>query len=154
MVSHQFSSIVFLLIFSVFTYPVKAQECGEILRTTQLKINDYSVTAELAVSDKEKSCGLSFRDFLAKDHGMLFVYFKDRFLTFWMKDTRIPLSIAFLDAEGVILNILDMEPMNTAPRYRSSGSARYALEMTTNWFSEHQVKAGDQVQFQVFESTN
>lgn len=122
------------------------QACGELPNTSQIKINHYPVTVELAVREEEKTCGLSFRDSLSKDHGMLFVYAKDRMMTFWMKDTHIPLSIAFLDGKGVILNILEMEPMDRMARYRSVEPARYALEMSANWFVEHHITAGDRIE--------
>ena len=108
-----------LLSLGLLTVSNATGACGQLPRTTQIKINHYPVTVELAVSQKEKVCGLSFRDVLSKDHGMLFVYSNDRLMTFWMKDTRIPLSIAFLDADGVILNILEMNAMDSFARYHS-----------------------------------
>ncbi|MGH8551315.1 MAG: DUF192 domain-containing protein [Methylococcales bacterium] len=119
--------------------------CGQIDRIAVIEINEYPVTVELALSEEEQACGLSFRDSLAADHGMLFVFPTDRIMTFWMKDTRIPLSIAFLETSGTILNILEMNPMDTTARYRSSAPARYALEMPAAWFAEHRIKPGDRV---------
>ena len=103
------------------------------------------VIVELAVREEEKTCGLSFRDELPVDHGMLFVYASDRILRFWMKDTRMPLSIAFLESSGKILNILEMKPMDTGNIYRSTAPARYALEMPAKWFVDHRIQAGDRV---------
>jgi uncharacterized membrane protein (UPF0127 family) len=119
--------------------------CGPIDRIARIQINEVPVTVELALSEDERACGLSFRDSLADDHGMLFVFPGDRIMTFWMKDTRIPLSIAFLTASGTILNILEMKPMDETERYRSSGPARFALEMPAQWFAEHRVKPGDRI---------
>ncbi len=124
-----------------------AQACGTIDRTAQIQINEYRVTVELAFSEQEKSCGLSFRDALPEDHGMLFLFSKEQSLTFWMKDTRIPLSIAFLGENGTILNILEMQPMDSETLYSSAAPARYALEMPANWFADHKVKPGDGVVF-------
>ncbi|MGR9106680.1 MAG: DUF192 domain-containing protein [Gammaproteobacteria bacterium] len=138
------SGLLFLgVMCTVATAP---RACGKIDRTLQIQVNDLPVTVELAVTEQEKTCGLSFRDALADDQGMLFVFSSDRNMTFWMKDTRIPLSIAFLESSGTILNILDMKPMDTTARYHSAGLARYALEMPVGWFAEHHVKTGDQVQ--------
>ena len=122
-----------------------AWACGPVERSAEIQIKEYPVRVELAVTEKEKTCGLSFRDDLPEDRGMLFVYSYDRLMRFWMKDTRIPLSIAFLGADGTILNILEMKPMDTDLIYASSGPARYALEMPAKWFSEHRIKAGDRV---------
>lgn len=129
----------------LFALPARTTACGPIDRTAEIRVNDYRITAEVAVAEHEKNCGLSFRDHLPENHGMLFVYFSDRRMAFWMKDTRIPLSIAFIDRSGVILNVLEMKPMDTNTVYRSSGPARYALEMPAAWFTEHQVNAGDPV---------
>ncbi|MCI0654213.1 MAG: DUF192 domain-containing protein [Methylococcaceae bacterium] len=123
----------------------KVWGCGQIDRVAEIRISDHPVTVEVALSAEEKACGLSFRDALAEDHGMLFVFATDRIMTFWMKDTRIPLSIAFLTASGTILNIFEMKPMDTESRYRSLAPARFALEMPGKWFAEHRVKPGDRV---------
>ena len=127
--------------------PSVAASCGRIDRTARIRINEYAVTVELAVSEQEKTCGLSLRDELPIDHGMLFIYSSDRMLRFWMKDTRMPLSIAFIASTGKILNILEMKPMDTGNIYRSTAPARYALEMPTKWFVDHRVQPGDQVTF-------
>lgn len=119
--------------------------CGSTDRTARIRVDDHPVSVELAITGQEKICGLSFRDALADDHGMLFVYSTDRFMTFWMKDTRIPLSIAFVDAKGVILNIHEMKPMDSRILYRSAAPARYALEMPAKWFADHRAKAGHRV---------
>ncbi|MGH8559087.1 MAG: DUF192 domain-containing protein [Methylococcales bacterium] len=124
-----------------------AQACGIIDRTAQIQVNDYRISVELAISEEEKACGLSFRDTLAEDHGMLFLYSDKQALTFWMKDTRIPLSIAFLEDNGTILNILEMQPMDSKTLYHSAAPARYVLEMPAKWFADHQVKPGDRVVF-------
>jgi uncharacterized protein len=136
-----------LSVLGLFAFATATLACGQIDRIAQIRINDYPVTVELAFSAEEKTCGLSFRDALPEDHGMLFVYASDQMLTFWMKDTRIPLSIAFLEAKGTILNILEMKPMSTRALYRSEAPARYALEMPAKWFAGHQVKPGDRVSF-------
>lgn len=77
---------------------------------------------------------------------MLFVFPRPEPLTFWMKDTYIPLSIAFLDDEGRILNIEQMRPIQTREVYHSSGPSRYALEVNEGWFERHGIRAGDWVE--------
>jgi uncharacterized membrane protein (UPF0127 family) len=75
---------------------------------------------------------------------MLFVFDDLSYQSMWMKNTLIPLSVAFLDGDGVILNILDMEPHTLTPNM-SAGPSRYAIETNKGWFAEHKVKAGDRV---------
>ena len=77
---------------------------------------------------------------------MLFAYAQDQVLGFWMKDTRIPLSIAFMDAGGKILEIHDMDPREPDRRYISGQPARYALEVNRGWFEEHGIKVGDSLE--------
>lgn len=104
---------------------------------------DYELQIELAMNKESRRCGLSFRDQLADDQGMLFVFDQDKILSFWMKDTRMPLSIAFLTAQGKILNIRTMQPMNDTLHHSSTGPARYALEVNQDWFTDHRIRAGD-----------
>ena len=106
----------------------------------------YTLQVELAMDDDSRRCGLSLRNQLANDHGMLFVFEQDQILSFWMKDTRIPLSIAFLTGQGKILNIHTMQPMNDTLRYYSSDLARYALEVNQGWFADHGIQTGDRIQ--------
>jgi uncharacterized membrane protein (UPF0127 family) len=75
---------------------------------------------------------------------MLFIYSEPSYLSMWMKNTLIPLSVAFLDAQGVILNIHDMEPQTEDPHV-SAGPAIYAIEVNKGWFAAKNVKAGDKV---------
>lgn len=123
-----------------------AWACGPLDRKMEIQITGHRVLVELAISEQEKACGLAFRDGLDTDHGMLFVYPNERDLAFWMKDTRIPLSLAFIDSKGAILDIFQMKAMDTEHFYRPSAPARFALEMSENWFLEHRVKPGDRVQ--------
>ena len=85
-----------------------------------------------------------FRKALARNDGMLFVFDEPAYHAMWMKNTLIPLSVAFIDRDGVILNILDMEPQ-TLDSHQAAGPATYAIETNKGWYAEHQVKAGDRV---------
>jgi len=100
---------------------------------------------EIAATPSARACGLSLRDTLPADHGMLFVYRNDWIREFWMKDTFVPLDIAYLGAEGRILEIRQMYPRDAERRYRSSGPARYALETHLGWFQSHGVGVGDMI---------
>ena len=88
-----------------------------------------------------------YRTSLPEDEGMLFVFEAARPQSFWMKNTSIPLDIAFFGPDDRILNILSMRPLDEEPRYDSEGPALYALEVNQGWFSRHGVRPGDQLRF-------
>ncbi len=100
---------------------------------------------ELARTAGERSRGLMFREELAEDGGMLFVFPEDTEAGFWMKDTLIPLSIAFIAADGTILDIQDMEPLSE-DTHRPSEEYRYALEVNQGWFRQNGFDVGDRVE--------
>ena len=102
------------------------------------------ITAEIAKTDEERSQGLMYRKKLPDGEGMLFIFERDQQLSFWMKNTLIPLSIAFIASDGRITEIKDMYPqdLNTV---QSSRSVRYALEAPQGWFTRAGVKAGDTI---------
>jgi len=101
-----------------------------------------AVKAEIARTSEEQAQGLMHRTELPDGNGMLFVYTRDNVLSFWMKNTYIPLSIAFIASDGKIIDIKNMFPLdeNTVT---SSRSVRYALEVPQGWFSRSGVKEGD-----------
>ena len=103
-----------------------------------------SIEVELAQTDEERSIGLMYRKSLEDGKGMLFIFENDQVLSFWMKNTLIPLSIAYIAFDGTIADIRDMHPNNTSPVH-SSRSVRYALEVPQGWFERVGVKAGDKV---------
>jgi uncharacterized membrane protein (UPF0127 family) len=109
--------------------------------TTTLGINDLEIRVEVADSPGERGQGLMFRKKLDADRGMLFVYPTVEPRSFWMKNTSIPLSIAFLDEAGRVVNIEDLRPFDTRS-VLSTAPALYALEMNRGWFSTHEVEAG------------
>jgi len=113
-------------------------------KSGQVKVGNHPLKVELAVSDEERSHGLMFRKSMGKDDGMLFVFDELGYHSMWMKDTLIPLSVAFIDGEGRIINILDMEPQ-TLDTHSAAGPARYAIETNKGWFVEKKVKPGDKV---------
>jgi uncharacterized membrane protein (UPF0127 family) len=109
-----------------------------------LEINGHKLTAEVAATDNTRTTGLMHRRMLPESRGMLFVFPSTSPLNFWMMNTYVPLSIAFLDDAGAIINIADMKPLTTDP-HPSSRPARYALEMNQGWFARHGIKAGARV---------
>jgi uncharacterized membrane protein (UPF0127 family) len=130
--------LTLLLIVVACVQPAAAQS----LPTTELTINGHRVTAEVATTDATRAVGLMRRFSLRPDHGMLFVFATPQPLTFWMKDTYVPLSIAFIDQNGRILNIEDMAPQ-TESAHNSRGPAMFALEMKKGWFAQFAITAGD-----------
>ena len=115
------------------------------LPVVSLAVGDAIATVEVADDPHERGIGLMFRDHLEPDHGMVFVDPDEDRRHFWMKDTAVPLSIAFLSKEGVIVWLADLEPYDTHP-VGSVFPAAYALEMPRGWFAEHGVAVGDRVE--------
>lgn len=111
------------------------------LPTAVLTVGNHKVTAEVVVSPEQRALGLMHRFSLKPDHGMLFVFERSEPLSFWMKNTFIPLSIAFIGADGRIVNIEDMKPQ-TEDAHWSKGPALYALEMRKGWFAERGIGPG------------
>lgn len=112
--------------------------------TVDLPVGDHVFRVEIADTAESRQRGLMFRTELAPDEGMLFVFPESRPRSFWMKDTEIPLSIAYIAADGRILEIHDMEPFSLSP-VRSRYPARYALEVNRGRFAEVGVRVGDVV---------
>ena len=117
--------------------------------TIVVTMGDAQVYAEVAATPVQREQGLMFRKTMPEDVGMLFVFPRAEPLSFWMKNTYIPLSIAFIDSEGVILNIEDMAPLDEQSRARSLGAAVYALEVNQGWFEANGVEAGQRVDFEL-----
>lgn len=120
--------------------------CPFNLPSQSVVINGHRLVVEVAATPQSRACGLSRRFALDENHGMLFVYAQADLRSFWMKDTWIPLSIAFLDDTGVIINMETMSPDQTEMRYRSNLPAVYVLEVNQGWFQSHGIKPGDRVE--------
>ena len=121
--------------------------CPLELPTVHVVVMGHGLTIELATTPEARTCGLSLRDSLPANRGMLFVYAEPEILTFWMKNTRMPLSIAFIDAAGRVVSIQKMNPFPTTTIYASPVPALYALEVNQGWFEENSVGVGDVVEF-------
>jgi uncharacterized protein len=109
-----------------------------------MKLKGHPLKVELARSAQERQTGLMNREKMDRDRGMLFIFPGEAPRSFWMKNTLIPLSIAFLDRDGNILNIEDMEPLDLSP-VPSDGPAMYALEVNQGLFHEWGVRPGYRV---------
>jgi hypothetical protein len=128
-----------ILAFSLATAPVLAQQPP--LRTVELGAGMHVIRAEVADSFATRMQGLMHRTSLPPNGGMLFVFDEEGAHCMWMKNTLIPLSVAFLDARGAIVNIADMEP-HSEQSHCAARPARYALEMTRGWFAQREIRAG------------
>ncbi|HXF78087.1 MAG TPA: DUF192 domain-containing protein [Usitatibacter sp.] len=128
--------------FAAISFAAAAQEVA--FKWSQVKVGPHPLKVELAVTEEQREHGLMFRKALGRDEGMVFVFDEPAYQSMWMKNTLIPLSVAFLDGEGRILNVLDMQP-RTLDTHTSAGPARYAIEANIGWFERNRVKAGDKV---------
>ena len=112
------------------------------LPLSTLSVNGQKIVAEVVTTPEQRAKGLMNRFSLQPDHGMLFVFEEPQPLGFWMKNTYIPLSIAFVDANGKIVNIEDMKPQDETTHW-SRGFALYAVEMKQGWFVAKGIRPGD-----------
>ena len=119
------------------------------LKKCQLKLHgsggEIRLNVEVAATERAREKGLMYRTSLPENSGMLFVFEKERRLSFWMKNTYIPLDIAFIDSGGVITDILQMQPLDTSVLYNSSTEVRYALEVNQWWFAKHGIIPGSKI---------
>ncbi len=112
----------------------------------RLKIGDHKLTVEVADSPGEQVMGLMNRDSLPADRGMVFVFEEPKKAFFWMKNTSIPLDVAFLDADGVILEIQPLIPYEETRVVSQSDKVAFAIETNRDWFSSRGLKPGLKVQ--------
>jgi uncharacterized membrane protein (UPF0127 family) len=116
------------------------------LLKTPLYFQHKEIWVEVAKTPEERNQGLMGRKHLGKDEGMLFIFEEEDYHGFWMKDTPIPLSIAFIDKDGRIVRITDMNPL-TLETHLPPKPIFFALEMNKGWFSNHGVNVGDIIRF-------
>ena len=112
------------------------------MRSLALNIGKHALRVEVAENDAQRTKGLMFREKMGANDGMLFIFEEPAYQSMWMKNTLIPLSVAFVDRDGVILNIRDMQP-HSLDSHMAAGPARYAVETNVGWFKAKGVKAGD-----------
>ncbi len=133
----------FLLILLLLPY---SSAYSESFQKIPLYIKGKEIWVEVARTPEERAVGLMGRKHLGKEEGMFFIFEKEDYHSFWMKDTLIPLSIAFIDREGRIVKIVDMKPL-TLTSHPPPKPILYALEMNQGWFAKNGIKAGDAVRF-------
>jgi uncharacterized membrane protein (UPF0127 family) len=111
--------------------------------TVELSAGMHLIKAEVAASEAQREQGLMFRDKMAPNAGMVFVFDAPATQCMWMKNTLLPLSVAFIDAAGKIVNIEDMQAQTLDNHCSSKAVAvRYALEMNLGWFKQKHIKPG------------
>ena len=122
--------------------PASTQELPQMdLPRTKLSAGVYQITAQVAQTPSERSTGLMFRKEMPQSEGMLFIFEQPSMQCFWMKNTLMPLTAAFVADNGEIVNLIDMKPHSEAP-HCSSKPVRYVLEMHQGWFAKKSIKAG------------
>lgn len=134
-------AILFLLVFVSFSV---AHSQG--LPKIPLYIKAKEIRVEVAKTPEERAMGLMNRKQLEKDEGMLFIFESEGYHSFWMKNTFLPLSIAFIDKDRRIVDIKDMKPL-TLDSHSPSRQVLYTLEMNQGWFATNGVRVGDVVRF-------
>ena len=127
----------------LFTAP-QSTVFADPLLTYPLQIGKQQARVEIANSVETRRKGLMFRTRLASSSGMIFIFSSERPVSMWMKNTRIPLSVAFIDSKGRIVNIEQMQP-ETEETHSSNGPVKYALEMNQGWFEKHGIASGARV---------
>ena len=114
------------------------------LPTVELEVGIHLIRAEVAADPGTRATGLMYREALGRNEGMLFVFNERSEECFWMKNTRIPLSIAFLGEDGRIINIAEMVPYDETS-HCSSQPVSFALEMEKGWFARRGISAGQRL---------
>tara|TARA_B110001454_G_scaffold219198_1_gene251457 strand:- start:25864 stop:26319 length:456 start_codon:yes stop_codon:yes gene_type:complete len=137
--------VVFLVCLSIQSFAD-----GPKFKKGTIQINSKTIKAEFAISDAEQQHGLMNRTEIPDDFGMLFVFEDEDYRSFWMKNTFVNLSIAYIGANKKILEIIDMEASKSSldanPKtYPSSAKAKYALEVKQGWFAKNKIKVGDSI---------
>ncbi len=109
-----------------------------------LKAGGQAIQAEIAATEESRQKGLMFREKLARNEGMIFVFTEIGYHAMWMRNTPLPLAVAFIDEAGKILSIHEMQP-HTEITHQAAGPSRYALEMNAGWFKANKVSVGDTI---------
>lgn len=120
------------------------------LETMSLSAGLYRLNVQIASTFEQRQTGLMWRKSMPQNEGMLFIFEHPSIQCFWMKNTSIPLSAAFLQNDGTIVNIVDMPPFST-DSYCSSQPVRFVLEVNQGWFEQHGITAGNRISGAAFQ---
>ena len=142
-----FPALAWVALFLFHPLPCPAQSGPQpTLPAIELRIGTKKITAEVADETHERSAGLMFRKSLASDSGMLFVMDDSGPVGFWMKNTEVPLTIAYIDPAGVIKELHDLQPRNEKPVPSRFPNIAYALEMPQGWFTKNNIWPGERLE--------
>ncbi|MES2955040.1 MAG: DUF192 domain-containing protein [Pseudomonadota bacterium] len=132
-------------------FTAAAQDAPQMkLQRSTLSVGMHQIDAQLALTPEQRQIGLMFRKDMPQAEGMLFVFEEAAKQCFWMKNTPLPLTAAFMADDGTIVNLADMKPQTT-DSHCSEKPVRYVLEMNVGWFAKKGIKAGSRLRGAVFE---
>jgi uncharacterized membrane protein (UPF0127 family) len=143
-----------LLLSASFMMPTHAQQPQPQtdLARTQLSVGLYKIDTQIAQTPKQREIGLMFRKTMPQAEGMIFVFEQPATQCFWMRNTLLPLTAAFVADDGRIVNLVDMQPM-TENSHCSEEPVRYVLEMNQGWFAKKNIKKGAKIGGELFAAT-
>ncbi len=134
-----------ILAIAAYTGSARAQEEPQMnLQRATLSVGMHRIDAQLALTPEQRQIGLMWRKKMPAHEGMLFVFEQPSQQCFWMKNTLIPLTAAFVADDGTIVNLVDMKPQTLSP-HCSAKPVRYVLEMNEGWFAKKNIKAGSKI---------
>jgi uncharacterized membrane protein (UPF0127 family) len=137
------------LVLAFASFFSSAQDAPQQLPTIRLSTGMHVLQVQVAQTPEQQQIGLMFRKTMSTNEGMLFIFDEPRQQCFWMKNTLLPLSVAFIDDSGTVANIDDMKPQ-TLDSHCSTKPVRFVLEMNVGWFDKRGIKAGSKFQGQPF----
>ncbi|MFM9916230.1 MAG: DUF192 domain-containing protein [Rhizobacter sp.] len=129
--------------------PGWAQSSAQSLPTLTLNAGIHNITAELAQTEEQRATGLMYREAMQPNHGMLFAFDQAGQQCFWMKNTLLPLDVAFVGDDGTIVNVDRMKPQTLDP-HCSTKPVRFVLEMNEGWFAKRGITAGSKLRGKPF----
>jgi uncharacterized membrane protein (UPF0127 family) len=141
--------VLLALVCSLLTSAVWPQGEPQNLAAVTLKVGMHNIRAQLAITPQQRQIGLMHRREMPSHEGMLFVFDAPAQQCFWMRNTLLPLTIAFLADDGTVVNLADMKPQSDES-HCSAEPVRYALEMNQGWFAKRGVKPGTRIGGEVF----
>lgn len=144
MPKHHFA-LIFIITLLGYRSVCLADNNGFLAGIVHFKANHLNLTVEIAANEKQRETGLMYRQTLAPDHGMLFVFEEQAIINIWMKNTLIPLDVLFIDQTGKIVSVLkNLAPCKQAncPVYHSGAPASFMLEVNTGFIEQQQIQAG------------
>ncbi len=139
------SLFLFVIIVHFFLGSAIAIDLQKRLPRASLSIGASQLDVAIAMDEAAREKGLMHEKSLGKNEGMLFIFPHPQRVAFWMKDTLLPLSIAYLNASGRILEIHDLKPFDEHSLLSNSSAVTYVIETPRDWFTEHQILSGDMV---------